>query len=163
MKLGLDLRGGVHFLMEVDMETALGKLQEQTMDSLRSDLREKGIPYASVRKADDNTVEIRFRDAATRNDAISYLTTRHRDLVFNASGDNLMRAMMSAERLREAREYAVSKTSISCVTVLTNWVWPSRWYSARVRIASWLSCPVFKTPREPKKFWVRRQRWNSVW
>ncbi|WP_440863289.1 protein translocase subunit SecD [Symbiopectobacterium purcellii] len=109
MKLGLDLRGGVHFLMEVDMETALGKLQEQTMDSLRSDLREKGIPYATVRKADDNTVEIRFRDAATRNDAISYLTARHRDLVFNASGDNLMRAMMSAERLREAREYAVQQ------------------------------------------------------
>ncbi len=36
MKLGLDLRGGVHFLMEVDMDTALGKLQEQNIDSLRS-------------------------------------------------------------------------------------------------------------------------------
>ena len=36
MKLGLDLRGGVHFLMEVDMETALGKLQEQNVDSLRT-------------------------------------------------------------------------------------------------------------------------------
>ncbi|MDU6080303.1 MAG: protein translocase subunit SecD, partial [Pantoea sp.] len=45
MKLGLDLRGGVHFLMEVDMDTALGKLQEQNADSLRSDLREKNIPY----------------------------------------------------------------------------------------------------------------------
>lgn len=41
MKLGLDLRGGVHFLMEVDMDTALGKLQEQNIDSLRSDLRER--------------------------------------------------------------------------------------------------------------------------
>ncbi len=40
MKLGLDLRGGVHFLMEVDMDTALSKLQEQTMDTLRSELRE---------------------------------------------------------------------------------------------------------------------------
>ncbi len=38
MKLGLDLRGGVHFLMEVDMDTALGKLQEQNIDSLRSEL-----------------------------------------------------------------------------------------------------------------------------
>ncbi|VFS20774.1 preprotein translocase subunit SecD [Serratia liquefaciens] len=37
MKLGLDLRGGVHFLMEVDMDTALGKLQEQNIDSLRSE------------------------------------------------------------------------------------------------------------------------------
>ena len=50
MKLGLDLRGGVHFLMEVDMDTALGKLREQNIDSLRSDLREKGIPYTTVRK-----------------------------------------------------------------------------------------------------------------
>ncbi len=50
MKLGLDLRGGVHFLMEVDMDTALGKLQEQNIDSLRSNVREKGIPYTTVRK-----------------------------------------------------------------------------------------------------------------
>ena len=51
MKLGLDLRGGVHFLMEVDMDTALGKLQEQNIDSLRSDLREKGIPYTTKSEA----------------------------------------------------------------------------------------------------------------
>ena len=109
MKLGLDLRGGVHFLMEVDMETALGKLQEQTMDSLRSDLREKSIPYATVRKAENNGVEIRFRDAQTRDAAVSYLTSRHRDLVFSSSGDNVMRAVMSDERLRESREYAVQQ------------------------------------------------------
>ncbi len=51
MKLGLDLRGGVHFLMEVDMDTALGKLQEQNMDGLRNDLRQEGIAYSSIRKA----------------------------------------------------------------------------------------------------------------
>ncbi|WP_233963927.1 protein translocase subunit SecD [Pectobacterium versatile] len=109
MKLGLDLRGGVHFLMEVDMDTALGKLQEQTMDSLRSDLREKNIPYASVRKIDNYGVEIRFRDAQTRDDGLNYLTTRHRNLVLSSSGSNLLRAVMSDERLREAREYAVQQ------------------------------------------------------
>ncbi|MFC3394761.1 protein translocase subunit SecD [Brenneria rubrifaciens] len=109
MKLGLDLRGGVHFLMEVDMDTALGKLQEQTMDSLRSDLREKNIPYAAVRKTDNYSVEIRFRDGQTRDEGISYLTSRHRDLVISASGGNLLRAVMSDERLREAREYAVQQ------------------------------------------------------
>ncbi|MFB6434817.1 MAG: protein translocase subunit SecD [Candidatus Malihini olakiniferum] len=109
MKLGLDLRGGVHFLMEVDIEPVLSKRQEQSIDLLRRDLHEKSIYYASVHKAHDNTIEICFSDSATRNEAISYLTTRHRDLVFNASGDNLMRAMMGAERLREAREYAVQQ------------------------------------------------------
>ncbi|OSM98069.1 preprotein translocase subunit SecD [Lonsdalea populi] len=109
MKLGLDLRGGVHFLMEVDMDTALGKLQEQTMDSLRSDLREKNIPYASVRKSDNYGVEIRFRDGQTRDQGVSYLTSRHRDLVINANGDATLRAVMSDARLSEAREYAVQQ------------------------------------------------------
>ncbi|MBP2857707.1 protein translocase subunit SecD [Dickeya oryzae] len=109
MKLGLDLRGGVHFLMEVDMDTALGKLQEQTMDSLRSDLREKGIQYASVRKADNYGVEILFRDGQLRDNAVNYLTPRHRDLVFSNSGSDAMRAVMSDARLSEAREYAVQQ------------------------------------------------------
>ncbi|WNN45348.1 MULTISPECIES: protein translocase subunit SecD [Winslowiella] len=109
MKLGLDLRGGVHFLMEVDMDTALGKLQEQNTDSLRSDLRDKNIPYTNVRKIDNYGVEVRFRDASARNDAVQYLTSRHRDLVISNSGSNALRAVMSDERMREAREYAVQQ------------------------------------------------------
>lgn len=116
MKLGLDLRGGVHFLMEVDMDTALGKLQEQNIDNLRSDLRDKSIPYTNVRKTDNYGLEIRFRDAQARDDAVSYLTGRHRDLVINASGSNLLRAVMSDDRLREAREYAVQQN----ITILRN-------------------------------------------
>ena len=109
MKLGLDLRGGVHFLMEVDMDTALGKLQEQNIDNLRSDLRDKNIPYTNVRKTDNYGMEIRFRDAAARDDAVSYLSGRHRDLVINGTGDTALRAVMTDERLREAREYAVQQ------------------------------------------------------
>ncbi len=109
MKLGLDLRGGVHFLMEVDMETALGKLQEQNIDSLRSDLREKGIVWTNVRKTDNYGVGITFRDAKSRDDAISYLQSRHRDLVISSQGSTGLAAVMSDERLREAREYAVQQ------------------------------------------------------
>ena len=116
MKLGLDLRGGVHFLMEVDMDTALGKLQEQNIDNLRSDLRDKNIPYTNVRKTDNYGLEIRFRDAAARDDAVSYLTGRHRDLVISTSGSNLLRAVMTDDRLREAREYAVQQN----ITILRN-------------------------------------------
>lgn len=116
MKLGLDLRGGVHFLMEVDMDTALGKLQEQNIDNLRSDLRDKNIPYTNVRKTDNYSLEIRFRDAQARDDAVSYLTARHRDLVISTSGSNALRAVMSDDRLREAREYAVQQN----ITILRN-------------------------------------------
>ncbi|ERK10970.1 Protein-export membrane protein SecD [Serratia fonticola AU-P3(3)] len=116
MKLGLDLRGGVHFLMEVDMDTALSKLQEQTMDTLRSELREKGIPYAAIRKLDNNGVEVRFRDNAARDQAISYMTPRQRDLVLSANGSNTLKATMTDARLSEAREYAVQQN----ITILRN-------------------------------------------
>lgn len=116
MKLGLDLRGGVHFLMEVDIDTALNKLQEQTMDTLRVDLREKGISYATVRKIENYGSEIRFRDADTRDQAISWLTPSHRDLVINSVGDNALRATLADDRLRQAREYAVRQN----ITILRN-------------------------------------------
>lgn len=116
MKLGLDLRGGVHFLMEVDMNTSLGKLHEQTMDTLRSELREKGIPYASIRKLSNNGVEVRFRDDATRDKAISYMGQRQRDLVLSSNGSNTLKVNLSDARLSEAREYAVQQN----ITILRN-------------------------------------------
>lgn len=109
MKLGLDLRGGVHFLMEVDMDTALSKLQEQNIDSLRSDLREKSIPYTTVRKIDNYGVNIVFRDASARNEGASLLSKLHPDLVISNEGSNGIRAVMSDALLSEAREYAVQQ------------------------------------------------------
>ncbi|GFN46188.1 protein translocase subunit SecD [Candidatus Regiella insecticola] len=120
MKLGLDLRGGVHFLMEVDMDTALSKLQEQNIDNLRADLRQKNIPYLSVAKQDqakmNYAVVIRFADDKLRDTAISYLSSRHRDLVINTDGNNQLKALMSDERLREARGYALQQN----ITILRN-------------------------------------------
>ncbi|MDC9592335.1 protein translocase subunit SecD [Xenorhabdus sp. IM139775] len=116
MKLGLDLRGGVHFLMEVDMETALGKLQEQNIDSLRSELREQGIPYSTIRKMDNYGVEVSFRDNDARSKAENYLEPRHRDLVFSSGAESTLKVVMSDERLREARTYAVQQN----ITILRN-------------------------------------------
>ncbi|MCG3468931.1 protein translocase subunit SecD [Xenorhabdus bovienii] len=116
MKLGLDLRGGVHFLMEVDMETALSKLQEQNIDSLRSELRDQGILYSSVRKLDNYGVVVRFRDNDARSKAESYLEPRHRDLVFSTGANSTLKVVMSDDRLREARTYAVQQN----ITILRN-------------------------------------------
>ncbi|MGP1956914.1 MAG: protein translocase subunit SecD [Arsenophonus sp. NC-PE1-MAG3] len=109
MKLGLDLRGGVHFLIEVDMETALNKLQEQIMDDLRNDLREKMIPYSTIHKIDNYGVKIRFYDNNRRSQAKSYLTPRYRDLIYTAGSNNLLMTAITDERIREARNYAVSQ------------------------------------------------------
>ncbi|WP_342221835.1 protein translocase subunit SecD [Candidatus Fukatsuia endosymbiont of Tuberolachnus salignus] len=120
MKLGLDLRGGVHFLMEVDMDAALSKLQEQNIDNLRFDLRQKNIPYTSVSKLDgfqaSYGVTIRFTDDNTRDAAISYLSSRHRDLVISNDGSQRLKALMSDERLREARGYALQQN----ISILRN-------------------------------------------
>ncbi len=116
MKLGLDLRGGVHFLMEVDMETALGKLQEQNVESLRTLLRDEGIPYSSIRKTDSYGVEIRFRNSDDRSKASDYLTRRNQDLIFRDGANNSLRAIFTDERLRDARTYAVQQN----ITILRN-------------------------------------------
>ena len=64
MYLGLDLRGGVHFLMQVDMKSALTKKAESLTGDLRTLLRDKNIRHAGIAR-DGNTVEVRFRDKAT--------------------------------------------------------------------------------------------------
>ncbi len=108
MKLGLDLRGGVHFLMEVDMDTALGKLRNRTSIAQQRAARQRHS-YATVRKEDNYGLSIVFRDSAARDQAISYLSPRHRDLVISSQGDNSLKAVMTDERLKEAREYAVQQ------------------------------------------------------
>ncbi len=63
MYLGLDLRGGVHFLMQVDMKSALTKKAESLTGDIRTLLRERRVPYAGINR-DGNSIELRFRDAA---------------------------------------------------------------------------------------------------
>lgn len=119
MKLGLDLRGGVHFLMEVDMDAILSKLQTQNMDSLRIDLKEKNMPYTRITKqnsAQGYGVEIYFSDNKTRDAAVSYLSSLHRDLLISNDGNNRLKALMTADRLREVRKYAVAQN----MTILRN-------------------------------------------
>jgi preprotein translocase subunit SecD len=72
MFLGLDLRGGVYFLMQVDMKSALLKKVEALTGDIRTLLRDKNIRHAGINR-EGNTVAIRFRDAETLNAARNYL------------------------------------------------------------------------------------------
>ncbi|MDQ2735163.1 MAG: protein translocase subunit SecD [Pseudomonadota bacterium] len=79
MYLGLDLRGGVHFLMQVDMKAALTKKADSLTGDIRTLLRDKDIRHSGiVRDGDD--VSIRFRDAATRTAARTLLQDQLPDL-----------------------------------------------------------------------------------
>jgi preprotein translocase subunit SecD len=86
MYLGLDLRGGVHFLMQVDSEGVLNKRVQGIQSAARSVLRDKNVRHAGIDKV-GNTVEIKFRDDATRQKAKDVLAGQMADLVFVDAGD----------------------------------------------------------------------------
>ena len=64
MYLGLDLRGGVHFMLQVDMQAALTKRAESLTGDLRSQLREANVRHGGIAR-NGQSIEIRLRDAAT--------------------------------------------------------------------------------------------------
>ncbi len=71
MYLGLDLRGGVHFLLQVDMKGALTKRLDSTSADLRTAMRDKNLRHAGVGREGERIV-IRFRDAETRDKATQH-------------------------------------------------------------------------------------------
>lgn len=118
MKLGLDLRGGVHFLMEVDMDAAMEKLVSQQEEAFRSELRDERIRYRAIR-AQADAVELILRDAEQLNQTRRLLEANHRDMVFSATeGDGrfALVAKFTDARLQEIRNYAVDQN----ITILRN-------------------------------------------
>lgn len=115
MKLGLDLRGGVHFLMEVDMKSALSKSYEDMVGDFKSALREEGIRYRAVKQVDDG-VEIYFRDEEKLDKAEYFLKNRNRDFVFSNKSDLVLLVKMSEQKLLETRDYAVKQN----ITIIRN-------------------------------------------
>src|SRR5271169_3126682 len=73
MYLGLDLRGGVHFLLQVDMQAAITKRLDAFAGDIRSQLRDKNLRHAGITR-EGQTLRIRFRDAATRDKASAAIT-----------------------------------------------------------------------------------------
>jgi preprotein translocase subunit SecD len=86
MYLGLDLRGGVHFLMQVDMKSALTKKAEALTGDIRTLLRDKNLRHSGIVR-DANTVAIRFRDRETLTAARTLLLDQLPDLEWVDSQD----------------------------------------------------------------------------
>ena len=80
MSLGLDLRGGVHFLMEVDMDAAVDKAEERYISELRSFLRENKVRYKTITRNKPNGLLIRFKDDNERNNGQSLIEKNLLDL-----------------------------------------------------------------------------------
>jgi preprotein translocase subunit SecD len=86
MFLGLDLRGGVYFLMQVDMKSALTKRAEALAGDIRTLLRDKNLRHAGITR-DGNTVDVRFRDRETLTTARNLLTDQLPDLQWAETQD----------------------------------------------------------------------------
>ncbi len=85
MALGLDLRGGVHFLMQVDMKGALDRAADRNASDLRTLLREKKIQYNGLDKAGD-TIALKFSDPAEREKASAAISVSNADLLIKEDG-----------------------------------------------------------------------------
>lgn len=112
LKLGLDLRGGVHFLMEIDMDEALAKSSQQYVQDIKSELQKQKIHYSSVTLGDEQVITTAFRTEKERDDAIDYLRTHHNDLIFTSDADGqkfLIKARITENRLAELKTYAVDQ------------------------------------------------------
>jgi preprotein translocase subunit SecD len=86
MSLGLDLRGGVHFLLQVDTRAVVDNKVKALQASVRSNLRDENVRHAGIERVGD-TIEVRFRDAATRSAARNVLTSRSNELNFADAAD----------------------------------------------------------------------------
>jgi preprotein translocase subunit SecD len=120
MYLGLDLRGGVHFLLQVDMKAALDKAADRYSTDIRSLLREKKVQYSGVGREGSNVV-IRFRDAAERDRANQEIGAAFPDLQIregDAAGGGEMRliAGLKPEAQKRIQDGAVQQN----ITILRN-------------------------------------------
>ena len=117
MKLGLDLRGGVHFLMEVDMKTAIDKNINDLEQIYKTDLLDAKVRYSSVR-ADlvKQQVVVTLRKAEDVAAAIKALSAKDKEMTFTEGPDLTVIASFSEQRLKALREDAVAQN----ITIIRN-------------------------------------------
>jgi preprotein translocase subunit SecD len=115
MYLGLDLRGGVHFLLQVDMKAALGKALEAATGDIRSALRDQKIAYSGVSR-DGNILLVKFRDAEARGKGEAEIKQRFTDFALNAKeagGEFLLQATLKPEAERRIQDSAVQQNLLT--------------------------------------------------
>ena len=118
MYLGLDLRGGVHFMLQVDMQAALTKKAESYAGDLRSALRDKSIRHGGISR-DGQFIEVRVRDEATRQATVNLITDQFPDLQTTVSPEGAefkLRASIKPEATRRVQEQALKQN----ITTLHN-------------------------------------------
>ena len=118
MYLGLDLRGGVHFMLQVDMQAALTKKVESYAGDIRTALRDKNIRHGGISR-NGQAIDIRVRDEATRTAARNLISEQFADLQMVSSGEGeelRLAATIKPEATRRVQEQALKQN----ITTLHN-------------------------------------------
>jgi len=116
MYLGLDLRGGVHFLMEVDMDAAVRQAEERYVSDIRALLRTAKIRYLAITRQNTGGVEVKFRSDAERAQADDMIAREYRGLErtdVDLGGSFYMHLVLSDKEAREIRKFAVQQNIIT--------------------------------------------------
>ena len=116
MKLGLDLRGGIHFLLEVDTTTMLKDQKTSDMHNMAISLRDQQIRYSGLMIGPSGDIVIQFRDAQSRDAGIPALKKNYPDYRFSPSAGYDVTAAITPEAQIKLSEYAVSQN----ITILNN-------------------------------------------
>ncbi len=117
MSLGLDLQGGIHFLMEVDMDAAIKKEKQRFVGEIKTTLRDKTIRHAGVRL--EKEIMIRFRSTKERARALEYLSSKIRELQYtelDKGGDPYLMAELKDQSKIDVRKAALTQN----ITTLRN-------------------------------------------
>ncbi len=118
MNLGLDLRGGVHFLLEVDMKTALEKAAIRYQNDFRTELRSAKIRYSRISR-EGNAVTVHFATRDQRDAAVDKLGTAFTDLAYTAEDQAegfTLTARLKPESEKQVQEFALQQN----ITTLRN-------------------------------------------
>lgn len=117
MKLGLDLAGGVHFLLEVDTASAITKRQEIAADEMKEKLRKEKLRYASLVATKENEIIGRFRDAEVRDNAISELRGDYGNMLFSSEdiseSEFIFKATLSEAAIKTIEDDALGQNLIT--------------------------------------------------
>jgi len=111
MKYGLDLRGGVHFLMEVDTRSVISERMSSLEADVKRKLREEKIRYKEVDASNSGVLKISFEDSETRIAAQRLLESQYREFIFASGADGLpfISLTITADTIKSIEDFAVSQ------------------------------------------------------
>ena len=116
MYLGLDLRGGVHFLMQVDMEAAEAKANDNYYEDIRKLMREEGLRYSGINRKPNGAIDLRFSSEEVRDQARNEVSAKNEELVATLTDDGSsfnLSLQLSESEVADIRDAALKKNMLA--------------------------------------------------